>query len=623
MKQMLWLIVAVLSSFVSAESKKNVYFGDTHLHTSYSFDAYLNRNFSADPDTAYRWAKGLPVIHPYNRTRVQIGQPLDFLVVSDHAEMLGVMRAVREETFIKDDLGFFGNLKRWYAFRLMNNAIDENRGREFFSEFLPEISPLSNHPDPVQHPDNNISDLAIFGDTSKTSKVAWDDIVDSTERHNEPGVFTAMLGWEWSSIPMGANLHRIVITPDGPEKAKRFLPYGSDQSQYPEDLWEWLENTEKVISARFLAIPHNSNLSKGYMFDNTTLKGKPITADYARRRMQWEPVVEVTQFKGDSETHSALSADDQFADFENYEYYIQKGKTAFSASVADFIRPALKRGLSVESKIGVNPYKFGLIGSTDAHTGLSSAEEDNFWGKFPTDSIPENKTGLGIGQDSASGWDMSASGLAAVWAEENTRESIFAAFKRKEVYATTGPRIRLQMFAGWDFPVNVERAEDLGVIGRQYGVPMGGDLTSIKDQAQPPQFILRAVKDPAGANLERLQIVKGWLDNTGEPREKVFNVAWSDNRELSPDGSLARIKSTVDLRSARYTNSVGETEFSVSWVDPDFNPEQSAFYYARVLQIPTPRNGLLDSLALQLDTPPKGPNIIQERAYSSPIWYQP
>jgi hypothetical protein len=505
----------------------------------------------------------------------------------------------------------------------MNNAIDENRGREFFSEFLPEISPLSNHPDPVQHPDNNISDLAIFGDTSKTSKVAWDDIVDSTERHNEPGVFTAMLGWEWSSIPMGANLHRIVITPDGPEKTKRFLPYGSDQSQYPEDLWEWLENTEKVIGARFLAIPHNSNLSKGYMFDNTTLKGKPITADYARRRMQWEPVVEVTQFKGDSETHSALSADDQFADFENYEYYIQKGKTAFSASVADFIRPALKRGLSVESKIGVNPYKFGLIGSTDAHTGLSSAEEDNFWGKFPTDSIPENKTGLGIGQDSASGWDMSASGLAAVWAEENTRESIFAAFKRKEVYATTGPRIRLQMFAGWDFPVNVERSEDLGVIGRQYGVPMGGDLTSIKDQTQPPQFILRAVKDPAGANLERLQIVKGWLDNKGEQREKVFNVAWSDNRELSPDGSLARIKSTVDLRSARYTNSVGETEFSVRWVDPDFNPEQSAFYYARVLQIPTPRNGLLDSLALQLDTPPKGPNIIQERAYSSPIWYQP
>ena len=623
MKQMLWLIVAVLSSFVSAESKKNVYFGDTHLHTSYSFDAYLNRNFSADPDTAYRWAKGLPVIHPYNRTRVQIGQPLDFLVVSDHAEMLGVMRAVREETFIKDDLGFFGNLKRWYAFRLMNNAIDENRGREFFSEFLPEISPLSNHPDPVQHPDNNISDLAIFGDTSKTSKVAWDDIVDSTERHNEPGVFTAMLGWEWSSIPMGANLHRIVITPDGPEKTKRFLPYGSDQSQYPEDLWAWLGNTEKVIGARFLAIPHNSNLSKGYMFDNTTLKGKPITADYARRRMLWEPVVEVTQFKGDSETHSALSADDQFADFENYEYYIQKGKTAFSASVADFIRPALKRGLSVESKIGVNPYKFGLIGSTDAHTGLSSAEEDNFWGKFPTDSIPENKTGLGIGQDAASGWDMSASGLAAVWAEENTRESIFAAFKRKEVYATTGPRIRLQMFAGWDFPVNVERSEDLGVIGRQYGVPMGGDLTSIKDQTQPPQFILRAVKDPAGANLERLQIVKGWLDNKGEQREKVFNVAWSDNRELSPDGSLARIKSTVDLRSARYTNSVGETEFSVRWVDPDFNPEQSAFYYARVLQIPTPRNGLLDSLALQLDTPPKGPNIIQERAYSSPIWYQP
>ena len=623
MKKNVIAVLVFANCMATAEPVKNVYFGDTHLHSSYSFDAFLNNNHSADPDTAYRWAKGQPVIHPYNRARVQIDTPLDFLVVSDHAEMLGVMRAVHEDNFIKEDLGWIGNIKRWYSFWLMNRAIDSNTGLQFFSQFLPQNPTIEGHSDPVQHPDNNISDLAIFGDTSKTSILAWHDIVETAERHNDPGTFTSLLGWEWSSIPMGANLHRIVISPDGAEKGKQFLPYGSDQSQYPEDLWQWLDETQQQTGARFLAIPHNSNISKGYMFDDTTLRGEPITAEYARRRMQWEPVVEVTQIKGDSETRSDFSPEDEFADFENYDYYIQVGlNNDYKASTADYIRPALKRGLSIGQQVGVNPYKFGLIGSTDAHTGLSTSEEGNFWGKMASDSTPETKERLGV-QMRSNGWNMSASGIAAVWAEENTREAIYAAFKRKEVYATSGPRLRVQMFAGWDFPEGAESSESFSVIGSQFGVPMGGDLTAGDNDGKAPVFLLRAVKDPLGANLDRLQVVKGWIDSVGQQQEKVYNVAWSDDRQFDASGNLPPVGNTVDLSSGRYDNSIGQPEFSLRWTDPDFGPQQSAFYYVRVLQIPTPRNGLLDSLALELDEPPRGAKTIQERAYSSPIWYQP
>ena len=623
MKKNVIAVLVFANCMATAEPVKNVYFGDTHLHSSYSFDAFLNNNHSADPDTAYRWAKGQPVIHPYNRARVQIDTPLDFLVVSDHAEMLGVMRAVHEDNFIKEDLGWIGNIKRWYSFWLMNRAIDSNTGLQFFSQFLPQNPTIEGHSDPVQHPDNNISDLAIFGDTTKTSILAWHDIVETAERHNDPGTFTSLLGWEWSSIPMGANLHRIVISPDGAEKGKQFLPYGSDQSQYPEDLWQWLDETQQQTGARFLAIPHNSNISKGYMFDDTTLRGEPITAEYARRRMQWEPVVEVTQIKGDSETRSDFSPEDEFADFENYDYYIQVGlNNDYKASTADYIRPALKRGLSIGQQVGVNPYKFGLIGSTDAHTGLSTSEEGNFWGKMASDSTPETKERLGAKLRS-NGWNMSASGIAAVWAEENTREAIYAAFKRKEVYATSGPRLRVQMFAGWDFPEGAESSESFSAIGSQFGVPMGGDLTTGDNDGKAPVFLLRAVKDPLGANLDRLQVVKGWIDSAGQQQEKVYNVAWSDDRQLDASGNLSPVGNTVDLSSGRYDNSIGQPEFSLRWTDPDFGPQQSAFYYVRVLQIPTPRNGLLDSLALELDEPPRGAKTIQERAYSSPIWYQP
>lgn len=628
MKLIFILLILFAAERVFAESQSahqptNLYFGDTHLHTSYSFDAFLNNNHSADPDTAYRWAKGMPVIHPYNRARVQINTPLDFLVVSDHAEMLGVMRAVYEEKSVFEDMGLIDNLKRWFATLMMNRAIDNDSGLEFFGEFLPpatEVDP--NHGNPVESEGNNIDDVNIFGNTDAISQVAWADIISTADRHNEPGKFSALIGWEWSSIPSGANLHRIVVTPDGADKAGQFLPFGSDDSQYPEDLWQWLEETQARTGARFIAIPHNSNVSKGYMFDTTNLKGVPIDADYARRRMHWEPVVEVTQIKGDSETNSKLSPEDEFADFENYEFYIQNGQVPFISGAADFVRPALKRGLAIGQQIGVNPYQFGLIGSTDSHSGLASAEEENFWGKMARDSTPETKT-RARSISASNGWDFSSSGLAAVWAHENTRDAIYAAFKRKEVYATSGPRIGVQVFAAWEFPEDAERSEQFAQVGYQYGVPMGSDLIAVENAKQSPSFIVRAVKDPKGANLDRVQMVKGWVDAAGNQFEKVYNIAWSDDRTLNHQGRLPPVGSTVDLKTATYTNTIGESELSVRWTDPDFDPQQPAFYYVRVLQIPTPRHSLYDKIALGSMQLQNGPETLQERAYTSPIWYLP
>ena len=629
-------VAAVTASSLAepAREARQVYFGDTHVHSSYSFDAFLNNNHSVDPDTAYRWAKGQPVIHPYNRARVQINTPLDFMVVSDHAEMLGVMRAVRNDSVEFEDLGLIGNIKRWLGIKLMMRAIDNNTGLEFFGRFLPVPAIDQHHPDPVADISNNINSVDFFGDTSATSMAAWQDIIQTADRHNQPGSFTALIGWEWSSIPTGANLHRVVITPDGADKAGQFFPYGSDISQYPEDLWQWLDKTEQSTGTRFIAIPHNSNISKGYMFDDTTLRGQPISADYARQRMRWEPIVEVTQIKGDSETRSDFSPEDEFADFESYDHYIQlaqegengqEGQGAqkeFTARPGDYIRPALKKGLAIEQKVGVNPYKFGLIGSTDSHSGLASPEENNFWGKMATDSTPETKARKGKSPVTSNGWNMSASGLAAVWAEENTREAIYAAFKRKEVYATTGPRIRVQMFASWDFPAGAESADDFAAIGYQYGVPMGSDLVALQDSNKAPQFLVRAVKGPVDANLDRVQMVKGWVDAEGQQQEQVYNIVWSGDRAMDSRGRLPAVGNSVDLKTGHYANSIGQAELATLWVDPDFNPQQSAFYYVRVLQIPTPRNGLLDAIALQLDKPPRGPKTIQERAYTSPIWYQ-
>lgn len=600
------LLVAEVASAANAQpvtvGERQLLWGDTHLHSSYSMDAYLFQNRTADPDTAYRYAKGYPVIHPYHRARVQIGTPLDFLVVSDHAELMGVTKSLAEGNKLLAELPVGQRFINWmkegrYAdvFREIAHSISEGTGGT-------PIEPLN---------------------SEEVREAIWHEITAAAERHNEAGKFTAFLGWEWSSLPNAANLHRVVFTAASAEKGNQFIPYSAMDSSRPEDLWNWLDSTSKILGIDFIAIPHNSNISKGKMFDLVDSDGRPLDAEYARTRMRWEPLVEVTQIKGDSETHPLLSPGDEFAGFETYQFLIDArpdtNKTA-PATAGSYVRAALKRGLQLDSEIGENPYQFGLIGSTDSHSGLASAEESNFHGKTAIDSTPEGKSLYAPIKKGASGWDMSASGLAAVWAEENTRESIFAAFKRREVYATSGPRIKLRFFAGWDYAPNDIRTVNIAATGYGKGVPMGGELNEAP-RGKSPSFLIYAMKDPASANLDRIQVIKGFVNDAGHTQETVYDVALSDSRLPEPVGNIAAVGSTVDVSSGRYTNDIGDTDLAVVWTDPDFRRDQHAFYYARVLEIPTPRHTLLDEIALRQDR--YAVDTLQERAYSSPIWYTP
>jgi hypothetical protein len=414
----------LLAATAPAETTQ-LYFGDTHLHTSWSPDAYLIRNRSAGPDTAYRYAKGLPVVHPYHKARIQIGTPLDFLVVSDHGEYMGVIPMI-----LQGDARVAGS----ETAKQFRQLVDDGKESEAFAILIGQVN--TGEADPALQ-------------SEEVTRHVWTEIMAAAERHYEPGRFTSFLGWEWSSTPGGANLHRVVFLKEGEDVGQRFVPYTSIDSSRPEDLWAWLEKTSAEAGASFVAIPHNSNISKGLMFPTQDSRGKPITADYARTRMRWEPIAEVTQIKGDSETHPRLSPGDEFADFETYQHVIGVDEAAggVTADVGDYARSALRRGLEIAATTGANPYQFGMIGSTDSHTSMSSAEEDGFHGKFALDSTPETTMNVEV-IPGARGVDMSASGLAAVWATENTREALFEAFQRREVYATTGPRLRVRFFGG-------------------------------------------------------------------------------------------------------------------------------------------------------------------------------
>ena len=578
-----------------------LYFGDTHLHTYYSPDAFFMGNRSTSPDEAYRFAKGLPIVHPYHRARIQLKTPLDFLIVSDHAELMGVpyklfnldCRLVNTEggrRYLK--MAMEGQMQKGF-YDFIGSAIDEGKIPEGFEE----------------------------ADLNGVVMDVWQDIIETADRHNDPGKFTTFIGWEWTSMPDKNNLHRIVFMDQDKEIAKQFQPYGAieessnapTKNQNPEQLWAWLEEKSQ-LGTDFIAMPHNSNISNGLMFSTVDSSGGEFTAGYAKTRIRWEPVVEVTQIKGDSETHPCLSPDDQFADFETLPKEACSGGPELTKG--SYIRSALMRGLEIREELGSNPYKFGLIGSTDSHTGASTAEEDNFGGKMAIDSIPEETWKNLI--YTFKGSDMSASGLAAVWAEENTRESIFAAFKRKEVYATTGTRLQVRFFGGWRF-TNADIAEsihDISEPGYQKGNPMGGDINNASSgDTSSPTFIMEAVKDPKGVNLERIQIIKGWVEN-GSASESVYDVKLSVKKSLP----------------------AGEPVLRAFWTDPDFDSSEAAFYYVRVLEQPTYRQTTYDLLAMGCidengglketrseDCPDslEQPLKIQERAYTSPIWYMP
>jgi len=584
----------------------NVYWGDTHLHTSNSFDVYLFNTPTATLETAYRFAKGFPVVSPTDGTRWQLNQPLDFLVVADHAELIGSISRLYEGD---------PEIANTATGRILS-AISPNRTEDELQGVYEQLVLLGSGLEEQASVDLTAGQLVQDFHSGEKRRTTWDRVIEAAEGHNDPGTFTALIGWEWSAQPQGGNLHRVVFMRQGAEVADQFIPYSAMESTDPRDLWRWLEATSERTGADFVAIPHNPNISMGLFFPTETLTGEPVDAEYARTRMRWEPAVEVTQIKGDSEAHPLLSPTDEFADFETYPFVLTPDGRTPAPTEGDYARSGLRRGLALEAETGVNPFKFGMIGATDSHTGMSAVAENNFAGKGQHDARPElrsHPTGLG----SSRGWDMGAAGFAGVWATENTRDALVAAFQRKEIYATTGPRITVRFFGGSELQESDADGRDLAAVGYERGVPMGSDLES---GTGTPSFLVAALRDPRGANLDRIQIIKGWLNLDGTTDERIYDVALSDGRT---DGSVP-VGNTVDLDTGKFTDDIGDPQLVAYWEDPDFDPTLPAFYYARVIQIPTPRYSLLDAIALGIDVSETNrPATIQERAYTSPIWYNP
>ena len=596
------------SPYLNYNYPDNVYFGDTHVHTAYSTDAGMFGT-SIGPDEAYRFAKG-EIVTSSTGIRTRLLRPLDFIVITDHVENLGLSPLISESNpeLLKSDWG-----------RKVHDLVKSGKGEDAYRMWG---MAMGSRKDP----------LASFAHLTRSM---WERLTAAAEEHNEPGKFSAIIGYEWTSTPGGSNLHHNILYRDDKDLADRVMPMSNYDSEDPEDLWKWLAAYEEKTGGRILSIAHNGNLSNGLMFDDLTFTTrKPLTRDYAERRMRWEPLYEVTQIKGDGEAHPALSPTDEFADFETWD------RGSFGAAKEDgmirreYAREAYKRGLQYEEKLGANPFKFGLIGSSDSHTGLASTTEDNFFGKIAelepsaedqrfngmiTGYLPDPK-----GRDYAIYHrQASASGLAAVWARENTREALWDAMKRKEVFATTGTRLRVRVFGGWDFkPEEVDRW-DFAKQGYSRGVPMGGDLRNAP-RGKAPVFMIRSLRDPDGANLDRVQIIKGWLDKNGKTHEKIYDVAVSDGRKIGKNGRCKKpVGNTVNVKEARYRNSIGDPVLFAYWQDPDFDRAQRAFYYVRVIEIPTPRWTTYDAKFFGVALPKDVPTSIQDRAYTSPIWYTP
>jgi hypothetical protein len=614
------------STGVGKDYPMKLLWGDTHLHSNQSADAYTIGNSNLTPSDAFRFARGEEVVSEIG-LRAKLRVPLDFLMVSDHATFLGMFKRIenRDPKILKTPLG-----KRW---RKYMDEEDPN----LFLEFVEGL-------------DGRLDDTF----SKQDYEPIWKEITENVDKFNQPGIFTALIGYEWTPAPTGDNLHRVVVFKDDAKMAQKIIPFSAIDSNKPEDLWNFLKEYNSSTGGEAISISHNSNISGGRMFPLENSYGEPVDSAYANMRNRWEPLVEATQVKGDSETHPILSPDDAFADYETWEGNIGRSQTKRLIRISDtgdckdplnykcykykeededryigsYVRSGLKRGLEIKKKIGTNPYKFGLIGSTDNHTALAASDEDNFFGKF-LDSEPGpgrvdscmagcgRPVNIADGEDIPSGdlwknWQITASGYAGVWARDNTREEIFNAFKRKETYATTGPRIAVRFFGSWEFTQKDSLDPNFVEVGYEKGVPMGSDL-SIKEDGKSPTFLVMAAKDPNGANLERVQIVKGWTNKDGSSSEKVYDISLSNDA-----GS-----NTVDVKNATYENSIGEAQFTSFWSDPDFNSNEEAFYYVRVIEIPTPRWTTYDSVFFGNELPDYIQKTHQERAYTSPIWYSP
>ncbi len=595
-----------------AEFPDRPYWGDTHLHTDNSVDAF-GFGVRLGPEAALRFARGEEVTATTGGS-AQLARPLDFLVISDHSDALGATRALFDAPRLAIVAMGDETVLRWYD--MMHESPEQS---QLAIAELITAAGNGTAPESLSDPEQQV----------ERTRDVWNTHLETLDRFNEPGVFTAIAGFEYSLMPGGNNLHRVVMFRDGSDRTSQTVPYPG-LTTTAEGLWDYMSAYAEATGGQALAIPHNSNLSNGLMFELTMPDGSPMTAEYARKRAAAEPVVEVTQIKGDSETHSFLSPNDEYAGFGDTGWEL--GNLPLTQAATDdmragsYVRDALKRGLTLEEQIGVNPYAFGMIGSTDSHTSLATGDEDNFWGKHSGNEpanqqralLPQN-LGTRLGRF---GWNYLAGGYAAAWARGNTRAEIFDAFKRREVYATTGPRMVVRMFGGFGF-ADSDWDNDWVRKGYESGVPMGGELA---DSGTAPSFMISAQKDPDGANLDRVQIVKGWVDTEGNARERIYDVVWSDmEKRTKLGGKVPAVGDTVDREKATYTNDIGAAQLRAVWSDPDYVEGQRAFYYVRVLEIPTPRWTLFDAVrfGIELSDDAKADAVAQERAYSSPIWLKP
>ena len=599
------------SPYAGEDYPTKVYFGDTHHHTANSGDAFMNGN-RLGPEDAYKFALGEEVTSSTGQA-VKLSRPLDFLVISDHVEGLGVMYEIYKGNpdFMEDE-----TLQRWHkAMKEGGKAAGDTMNEVVVAQTTGKL------PKPVTDP--KISGHIMMS--------VWEQNVATADKYNKPGHFTAMIGYEWTSVPGGNNLHRNILYRGNAAKAKQMLPFSAWQSEDPEKLWEWMAKYEKKTGGNLLAIPHNGNLSNGRMFEPVDFQGKPLSEDYAKRRARFEVLQEMAQTKGASETHPSMSPNDEFSDYglAGWEYgnlTMQGEPESPEMRPFMYLRGGLLQGLGYQNTLGVNPFKFGFIGGTDVHNSLTAIEDDNFFGKHvnqePSAKRWEHVSKEGFGKKRYT-WQYDAAGYAAVWAKENTREALWDAMKRKEVYATSGTRMTVRFFGGWDYEAKDLANRNLAKVGYAKGVPMGGDLSSQKDTSKAPTFLVTAMKDPMGGNLDRIQIIKGWVDAEGKKLEKIYDVAWgnADTRKPDATGKLPDVGNTVNIPDATWTNTIGDPDLATVWQDPEFNAKENAFYYARVIEIPTPRWTAYDQKRFGIKMPKEVKLITRERAWSSPIWY--